>query len=46
MYIVLPTTIGADSCPLDTPVENVKASLRLAALPTLISSSELNRVLA
>ena len=26
MYIVLPATIGAASCPRNTPVENVQAS--------------------
>ena len=44
--IVEPTTSGAASCPATTPVENVQATLRRLALPALISSSVLYRVLA
>src|SRR5436190_13831641 len=40
----LPTTTGAASCPLNTPFENVQASLRRPAFVRSISSSELYRV--
>src|SRR3954471_16715469 len=46
IYMVLLTTIGAASCPRLTPVENVQDIFRLVALPLLIWSSPLNRVLA
>ncbi len=44
MYMVLLTTIGAASCPLSTPVENVKATLRALTLEPLISPSPEKRV--
>src|SRR5215210_3467882 len=45
-YIVLPATIGAASCPRNTPVENVHATFRFATFAALISESPLYRVLA
>ena len=46
MYIVLPTTSGADSCPRKTPVENVKRVCKRATLSREISARPLKRVLA
>jgi hypothetical protein len=45
-YIVLPTTSGAASCFLRTPVSNVHAGLSDATLAAVISASPLYRELA
>src|SRR5689334_12909453 len=44
MYIVEPTTSGADSWPRRAPVENVTIARRFLTLDALISVSPLNRV--
>jgi hypothetical protein len=46
MYIVPPTTSGADSCPRSTPVEKEKLGLSCATLLDVISASALKRVFA
>src|SRR5262249_47709183 len=45
-YMVLPITNGPPSCPRNTPVENVQATLRFLTFSVLMLFSELYRVAA
>ena len=44
MYMVVPTTSGAPSCPATTPVSNSNSCVIRATLVVLICASELNLV--